>query len=123
MDYLFTAIEFDADNVDSSFVLNHGRTEHRFDLTPKTYDTTYKADGISPVTKSVVWSENLALITSYINREIDRLNAQLLLEKARLYELSHFARYFPVGPNDKQEATDKIAETEATLAYLKNYKP
>jgi hypothetical protein len=123
MDYVFTITEFDADNVDSSFAVNHGRTDHKFNLTLKTYDTVRTADGIPPVTTFIVWNENIDLITSYITRETNRVYAQLLLDKNRLYELVHFGAYINVQPNDKQEAFDKMNETEATLAYLKNYKP
>jgi len=123
MDYSFITTEFDADNVDSSFAVNHGRTNHYLDLTLKTYDVHKIGDNIPTVITPMVWADNLYLIQTFITREYNRLNAQLLLSKARQYELIHFSAFMRIGPNDIQETADLVAATEATLVYLKNYKP
>jgi hypothetical protein len=123
MDYSFITTEFDADNVDSSFAVNHGRTNHYLDLTLKTYDVHRIGDNIPTTITSMIWNDNLVLIQAFITREYNRLYAQLLLSKERQYELIHYGSFINVGPNDIKEVTDLVAETEATLVYLKNYKP
>ena len=69
------------------------------------------------------WKNDSFIIKTFITREYNRLNAQLLLSKARQYELIHFSAFMRIGPNDIQETADLVAATEATLVYLKNYKP
>ena len=121
MDYIFTITEYDADDVDSSFTVNHGRIEHWINLTAKTYETRRKADEIPTQIIYKVWEENIPLIQSFIDREINRINAQILLEKTRIYELAHFSAYIKIGPTDIQDAQNALDASEATLAYLKNY--
>lgn len=123
MDYVFTITEFDADNVDSSFTVNHGRTEHQLDLTNKTYVIYRKADGLSETTP-MVWEDNIPLITSFITREKDRVSIQLLLDKTRQYEVSHFGNYMRISTDETIETCQaKIDETNNILTYLKNYTP
>jgi len=121
MDYIFTITEYDIDNVDSSYTVNHGRTEHWLDLTSKTYETRRYADNISTIITSIPWEDDLRLIQSFIDREIERINIQILLEKTRIYELVNFGAYINVGPNDIQIANDALAKSQETLNYLKNY--
>lgn len=122
MDYVFTITEFDADDVDNSSAINHGRKEHWLDLTAKTYEVRRIGDNIPTQITEMVWNDNLTLIQSYINRELERVNIQLLLNKTWQYELINFQSSLNVGPNDVQLATDQIAATQAIVDYLKNYK-
>jgi hypothetical protein len=121
-DYIFTIVEFDADDVDNSSHINHGRKEHWINLGQKTYEVRRIGDGIQTQITQMVWDDNLVLIQSYIDREAERMNILLLLNKTRQYELINFGFSIPVGPNDIQDATDQIAATQATVNYLKNYK-
>lgn len=124
MDYVFTITEFDEDNVDSSFTALHGRLEHWFNLTQKTYTTYRKADNVATVTTDLIWEDNIPTILYYINLEIRRVEKQLLLEKTRLYEINYFKSYMRIGADETNATIEaEMAQTQATLTFLKNYTP
>jgi len=124
MDYIFTITETDEDNVDSSFAALHGRLEHWFNLTQKTYTTYRIADNVPTVTTVLVWEENIAKIYYYKNLEINRLERQLLLEKTRMHEINYFKAYMRIGADETNATIEaQMAQTNADLTYLKNYNP
>src|ERR1035437_2153621 len=104
MDYTFTIIEYDADDVDKSFKINHGRTEHFLNLTSKVYIKTIRGDNVDDIVIQMVWNDNVALIESFVQRKLTDVNNQVLLEKARVYELYNFGAMMRVGPNDIPDA-------------------
>lgn len=121
LDYTFFITEYDADNVDESFKVNHGRTEHFLNLTTKSYVKTIKGDNVEDTFIQLVWNDNIEVISAFIQRELNEVNAQVLLEKARVYELYNFGAMMRVGPNDITDARATLAETQATQTFLKNY--
>lgn len=123
MDYVFTITEFNADNVDSVFTTLGGRIERWFDLTQKTYTVYAKSDTTPTETTDLVWTEKLEEIRYYIGLELNRLNARLLLEKTRLYEIQYFGFYIPRTANDEQDAKNDITATQDIITFLKNYIP
>lgn len=123
MDYSFTATEYNSDNVDSSFTTLRGRTEHWFDLTLKTYTVYKKSDSTPTETISMVWEENIERINYFVQREADKVYAQLLNDKARLYEIANFGQFVSRTPDDFKDTQANIKKSEETLSFLKNYKP
>ncbi len=124
MDYIFTITELDEDNVDSSFAALHGRLEHWFNLTQKTYTTYRKADNVATVTTDLVWEDNIQTVLYYLNLEIRRVEKQLLLEKTRLYEINYFKSYMRIAADETNATIEaEMAKTQADLTYLKNYTP
>lgn len=124
MDYIFSNTEYDADNVDSSFSLNHGRTEHIFNLTQKTYTVNKIADGVPIQTTIMVWEENIPKIYYYKNIEINKLERQLLLEKTRMHEINYFKSYMRIAADETNATIEaQMVQTNADITYLKNYNP
>ena len=122
MEYSFAITEYDANNIDSSFTINHGRTEHLMDLTQKIYTIYKKGDGIATQTILTVWADNVQTIQIFIQQEIDRINAEILMEKARLYEINNFT-FFTVGLTEEAEINERLAYNQSVVTYLKNYRP
>ena len=124
MDYEIINTEFDSDNVNVSFEVNHGRTEHWLNLTQKTYFTKRIADGISTQITPIVWDDNKPTVNRFIELEINRLNNKILLQKTRLYEVYHFKNFLKISPDETPQSIQQSIEADqASLSYLKNYVP
>lgn len=124
MDYTIIITEYDSDNVDESFTAIHGRNETWLDLTNKTYTKYRIADNTPKKTTILEWSEHIPQIEVFIQVEINRVNAALLLEKTRLHEITYFRAYMKIGLDETPETVQaNIDSNQAILTYLKNYKP
>ncbi len=123
MDYSLVITERDSDNVGDYFSVVNGTTDHVFDLGNKIYTKYRKGSNIDTITIPMVWEENIPKIYDAINIEINRLNSVILINKTRLYEITHFS-FLRVSVDETPESTQKIIDDyQSSVTFLKNYIP